>query len=344
MIITNSTAIRDDFAHERWMNTRLFHLSNVGSYECVYLGYGSKFNPPPDHGDDDCGDDSGDEKCTLNILPQPLHDDGGAGDNSGDEASSVISEDIKMSCTLKTEETSITSSHNSHPPKQLPSTWVNNYHHQYNEDKLCAPGAVAMLLDAMGLPTIAQQIWKVRNEHCSLKLAQLFKFKDPSQIQYALQDHYFQDPLEKNLWILQHVYKFNYLTLRKIEVNLTPGFLENIIQIDKEMPLLCVVNGTHAGGSMATTNHVIGIWKSQVLDVESARSYPLCKENLDFTCGTEVRFNEMTYGIALIPSRYSVSMAHQNSVHLMATSDLVPSEFVVINNRRKRKRKKSNKT
>ena len=127
-------------------------------------------------------------------------------------------------------------------------------------------------------------------------------------------------------------------------MNQNPGFLPNISRIGEDMPLLCVVNGTHAGGSMATTNHVIGIWKSQVLDVESARSYPLCKENLDFTCGTEVRFNEMTYGIALIPSKISVAMAYHNSVHLMATSDLVPSEFVVINNRRKRKRKKSNKT
>jgi hypothetical protein len=52
----------------------------------------------------------------------------------------------------------------------------------------------------------------------------------------------------------------------------------------------------------------------------------------------------MTYGIALIPSKISVAMAHHNSVHLMAKSDLVPSEFVVINNRRKRKRKKRNKT
>ena len=95
---------------------------------------------------------------------------------------------------------------------------------------------------------------------------------------------------------------------------------------------------------MATTNHVVGIWKTLVLDMESARSYPLCKENLDFTCGTEVWFNEMTYGIALIPSRYYVAMAHHKSVRLMARSDLVPSEFVVINNRRKRKMNKSNKT
>ena len=70
----------------------------------------------------------------------------------------------------------------------------------------------------------------------------------------------------------------------------------------------------------------------------------LCKENLDFTCGTEVKFNEMTYGIALIPSRYAVSMAYHNSVHLMATSDLIPEKFVFINKRRKRKRKKNNKT
>ena len=103
------------------------------------------------------------------------------------------------------------------------------------------------------------------------------------------------------------------------------------------MPLLFAVNGAHAGGSMATTNHVVGIWKTQVLDVESARSYPLCKENLDFTCGTEVCFNEMTYGIANIPSKISVAIAFHNSVHLMAKSDLVPSEFVVINNRKRRK-------
>jgi hypothetical protein len=251
---------------------------------------------------------------------------------------------MEMSSTLKTEETTITSSYNSHPPKQLPSTWKNNYHLQYNVDKLCAPGAVAMLLDAMGLPTIANKIWRHRNERCSSTLARLFNFNGPRQIQYAQTDHYFEDPLQKNIWILQHGYKFNYLTLRKIELNQNPGFLKNISQIGSDMPLLCVVNGTHAGGSMATTNHVIGIWKNQVLDVESARSYPLCKENLDFTCGTEVQFNEMTYGIALIPSRITVSMAYHNSVNLMATSDLVPSEFVVINNRRKRKRKKSNKT
>ena len=302
------------------MGTRFFLLSNVGSFESVHLGYGAKYHPPPV----DC--------------------DALAGDNSGDEDSSLISEEMKLSCALKTEETSITSSHNSHPPKQLPSTWVNNYHHQYNEDKLCAPGAVAMLLDAMGLPSIAKHIWKNRNERCSSTLEKFFHYTNPNQIQYAQTDHYFEDPLEKNIWILQHGYKFNYLTLRKIELNQNPGFLENITEIGADMPLLCVVNGTHAGGSMATTNHVIGIWRTQVLDVESARSYPLCKENLDFTCGTEVQFNEMKYGIALIPSRYSVSMAHQNSVHLMATSDLVPPEFVVINNRRKRKRKKSNKT
>ena len=128
-------------------------------------------------------------------------------------------------------------------------------------------------------------------------------------------------------------------------MNRNQGFLHNIGLIDPHLPLLCVFSGGHAGGSMTTTNHVVGIWKTQVLDVESAHSYPLCIENLDFTCGTEVQFNEMTYGIALIPSKYySVAMAYHNSVHLMTTSDLVPSEFVVINNRRKRKRKKSNKT
>ena len=127
-------------------------------------------------------------------------------------------------------------------------------------------------------------------------------------------------------------------------MNKNPGFLHNIGLIDPQMPLLCVVSGGHAGGSMATTNNVVGIWQTQVLDVESDRYYPLCKENLDFTCGTEVRFDEMKYGIALIPSKYFVSVAYQNSVVLLARSDLVPSELVVINNRRKRKRKKSNKT
>ena len=130
----------------------------------------------------------------------------------------------------------------------------------------------------------------------------------------------------------------------KIELNQKPGFLQKISQIGSDMPLLCVVNGTHAGGSMATANHVIGIWKTQVLDVESDCSYPLCKQNLDFACGTEVPFNGMKYDSALIASKYSVAMAYHNSVYLMATSDLVPSEFVVINNRRKRERKKRNKT
>ena len=109
------------------------------------------------------------------------------------------------------------------------------------------------------------------------------------------------------------------------------------------MPLLCVVSGVHACGSMETSNHVVGIWQTQGLDVERDRSYPLCRENLDFTCGTEVQFDEMKYDIALIPSKYSVSMAYQNSVLLLASSDLVPSELFVTNNRKKRKRKKSNK-
>ena len=112
-------------------------------------------------------------------------------------------------------------------------------------------------------------------------------------------------------------------------MNKNPGFLHNIGLIDPEMPLLCVVSGGHAGGSMARTNHMIGILQTQVLDVETDCSYPLCKENLDFTCGTEVQFNEMKYGIALIPSKYSVSMAYHNSVLLMAKSDLVPPELVV---------------
>jgi hypothetical protein len=301
------------------MGTRLYLLSNVGSYESVHLGYGAKYHPPQADGD------------------------ASSGDNSGDEDSSLISEDMKLSCPLKTEETSITSSPNSHPPKQLPSTWINNYHQEYNEDKLCAPGAVAMLLDAMGLPYVATKIWMHRNERCSSTLAKSFKFQFPHQIKYALTYHYFEDPLQKNIWILEHGYKFNYLTLRKIELNQNPGSFKTLVKLIKRC-LYCVVNGTHAGGSMATTNHVIGIWKTQVLDVESDCSYSLCKEKLDFTCGTEVRFNEMTYGIALIPSKYSVAMAYHNSVHLMATSDLVPSEFVVINNMRKRKRKKSNKT
>ena len=358
-VITNSKAIQNDFSHERWMGTRLLHLSNVGSFESVHLGYGAKFNPQPGDGDALPTDNAGDEKCRViaenmklscsskteeTSHPQPLHDGVTTGNNSGDEDSSVMSEDMELSSTLETKETAITSSHNSHPPIQIPSTWKNNYHQKYNVDKLCAPGAVAMLLDAMGLPSIAKNIWTNRNERCSSTLAKFFQFNNPKQIQYAETEHYFEDPLEKNIWILQHGYKFNYLTLRKIELNQNPGFLENITQIGADMPLLCVVNGTHAGGSMATTNHVIGIWKNQVLDVESACSYPLCKENLDFTCGTEVKFNEMTYGIALIPSRYAVSMAYHNSVHLMATSDLIPEKFVFINKRRKRKRKKNNKT
>ena len=73
----------------------------------------------------------------------------------------------------------------------------NTYHEKFNVDKLCAPGAVAMLLDAMGLPSIASKIWKNRNERCSSTLAKLFKFQFPSQIKYALTDHYFEDPLHK---------------------------------------------------------------------------------------------------------------------------------------------------
>ena len=152
------------------MGTRLFLPANVGSFESVHLGYRAKYHPPPVYGDSS------------------------AGDNSGDEDSSLISEEVKLSCALKTEETSITSSPNSQPPKQLPSTWENNYHQEHKEDKVCAPGAVAMLLDAMGLPTIATKIWMNRNERCSSTLAKTFKFQCPDQIKYALTDHYFEDP------------------------------------------------------------------------------------------------------------------------------------------------------
>ena len=55
------------------MSTRLYLLSNVGSFVSVHLGYGAKFHP------------------------QPVDGDASAGDNSGDEDSSLISEDMKLS-------------------------------------------------------------------------------------------------------------------------------------------------------------------------------------------------------------------------------------------------------
>ena len=87
------------------------------------------------------------------------------------------------------------------------------------------------------------------------------------------------------------------------------GFLYNIGGIDPHMPLLYVVSDVHTSGYMETTNHVIGIWQKEVLDVECDWSYPIYGDNLDFTCGIEFRFNEMTHGVALIPSRYSVDLA-----------------------------------
>ena len=90
------------------------------------------------------------------------------------------------------------------------------------------------------------------------------------------------------------------------------GFLPNICHIDPQMPLLCAASGVYTSGSMATTNHVFGIWQMQVLDVECARSYPFCRDNLYYTCEMEVRFDTMTYGIALIPSKHLVGLALKN--------------------------------
>ena len=74
MVITNSTAIRDDFSHERWMGTRLYLLSNVGSFESVHLGYGAKFHPQPLDGnasaDALAADNGGDEKCM--VIPENM--------------------------------------------------------------------------------------------------------------------------------------------------------------------------------------------------------------------------------------------------------------------------------
>ena len=102
-----------------------------------------------------------------------------------------------LSCDSKREETRITCSPNIQSPVQQPSTWKNKYHQRYNEDKLCATGAVAILLDTMGLPAIANKIYMNRNERCSSTLAKTFTFQCSHQIKYAQINHYFEDPLQK---------------------------------------------------------------------------------------------------------------------------------------------------
>jgi len=56
-------------------------------------------------------------------------------------------------------------------------------------------------------------------------------------------------------------------------------------------------------GTMSNYNHVIVVWKNQIIDFESETTFPLTVSNLNYCCGSSSVFLGVDRGYGIIPSK-----------------------------------------
>ena len=115
------------------------------------------------------------------------------------------------------------------------------------------------------------------------------------------------DPIEKCVWILERKYncrRFGYLN--PMQFITAAKLVENLRQV--QLPIILSVVGKNS-----IFNHVVIVWRGDVIDFEEKAKYPLSIVNVDRICGPKNQFVKISRGYVILPSRMMKSAVGDSS-------------------------------
>ena len=120
------------------------------------------------------------------------------------------------------------------------------------------------------------------------------------------QEGLFKDSVKKCLYIVQLSGLYQVYTIN-MDMFATQTDI-NYHGQDLELPtILCLKErrDMRLEGQLFAGNHVICLWKGQIIDYESKRSYPLTLDNINYACGENSSYDGISAGFSLAPAPHS---------------------------------------
>ena len=179
------------------------------------------------------------------------------------------------------------------PPDQSTSDKPNLWFCSDNPMKLCTEGSLCNLLFHMGQIDDANEfkflLTLTDKELCSkMGVVKLPKRVTSSRV---------TDPILKCLWILQERFKCKRTPpLNTVHFKSASAVVDNMSKV--KFPLLVSICSTRSN-----YNHVVVVWKNQIIDFESQSTFPLTVSNLNYCCGPSSVFLGVERGYGIIPSK-----------------------------------------
>ena len=175
-----------------------------------------------------------------------------------------------------------------------PSVRENYWYCKDNHSKLCTEGAIANMLFHMNLRHEAEEFRNLVIKPDAEILIALGETNLPKRVRDGKNG---SDPMEKCMWLLERKYKCRRLTYLNPEQHKSAEkVVSNLRQLT--LPVLISVMGRDS-----VYNHVVVVFRGQIIDFESKAPYPLTVLNVENICGPRNPFLKVSRGYVICPSR-----------------------------------------
>jgi len=172
----------------------------------------------------------------------------------------------------------------------------NFWYSETNSDKLCTKGAVANLLYHCNMVQDAEEFRQLAVGQTVDKIKRLMNVNGiPKRV---IDKRHGIDPIEKCIWILEK--RFN---CRRLGLVLNPshfGTASNIVKHLQQVQLPVLLS---VAGMNSLYNHVVIVWKNEIIDFEAEYTYRLTVPNMDRVCGPNNPLAKLNRGYIILPSR-----------------------------------------
>ena len=155
------------------------------------------------------------------------------------------------------------------PPNQSPGSFNNVWYSSINAFKLCTEGCFVNWLHHIGefeMSKFVQSISGIVTEGDLMSVMNTSFTKNTTLL---------RDPIKKFLWILRIK---TGLSSRELNCNLLVTPLKTVEVLSRIANAIIVA----IKGNRNAQDHVVIIWNKQIIDFDSAKSYPLCVQNIHF--------------------------------------------------------------
>ena len=187
-----------------------------------------------------------------------------------------------------------------------PRKWRNPVFDEENGSRLCAEGAMANLFYHMGDVENFQAITEcihIQEASHIYKLVTGCEWEDTKQAPYGCHGLHFRDPVKKVLWIVSLSKKYTTRRLSLPKFSNKYDVATNAMKL--ELPtILCLRSNYNVrleGQSIVPGNHVVCLWRDQIIDYECQTTYPLSLQNLDYACGEDCELQSVQWGVSVLP-------------------------------------------